>query len=497
MKPKFDLSLLLLALVPFAAATVATGQAPMNLLVIQTDEHNFRTLGCYRDLLPPDQARIWGPEATVSTPHIDSIAARGALCTSFYATSPVCTPSRAALMSGRYPQNTGAATNDRPMRDDIVTFAERLRRLGYVTGYAGKWHLDGSGKPQWEPERDFGFTDNRYMFNRGHWKQLELTAEGPQVKARDKKGRPSYSVTGADEKSFTTDWLAQRVIDFIDDNHERPFCYMVSIPDPHGPNTVRPPYDTMFDPQDISPPRTFDRKSQQPIPGYLGPESKSFSPAGMARYLGMVKCVDDNIGRILAKLDKHDLLDKTMIVFTSDHGDLCGEHHRDNKGNPYEASARVPFLLAAPGAVPAGTVLNQAMSFVDFTPTVMQLLGHTESGKKLEGVEGRNLSQLFVTGQPGEAFEDVIFIRRAGVDKAGWVAAITDRYKLVLSPQDQPWLFDLERDPDELLNFYASPDHREVVRRLARAMARYGPTHQDPHLRDPKMVNDLQAAQNL
>ena len=120
----------------------------------------------------------------VETPNIDWIADHGAICTSFYATTPVCSPFRGTFVSGRYPQNTPVVNNNIPLGDNIITFAELLRRQGYATGYAGKWHLDGSGKPQWAPKRKFGFDDNRYMFNRGHWKKLEDTPNGPKVAAR-------------------------------------------------------------------------------------------------------------------------------------------------------------------------------------------------------------------------------------------------------------------------------------------------------------------------
>jgi arylsulfatase A-like enzyme len=164
-----------------------SAEKPKNLLIIQTDEHNFRTLGCYRALMPEDQSFIWGKGVKVDTPNIDSIASRGAVCTRFYATSPVCTPSRAALMTGRYPQNTGSISNDLPMLDQMETFASVLSREGYDSGYAGKWHLDGDAKPGWKPERSFGFTDNRYMFNRGHWKNLAEDEGGPRVGAVDAK----------------------------------------------------------------------------------------------------------------------------------------------------------------------------------------------------------------------------------------------------------------------------------------------------------------------
>ena len=105
---------------------------PFNLLVIQTDEHHFKTLGCYGGKI-------------VKTPHLDWIAKHGAKATSFYATTPVCSPSRGALLSGKFPQHTPVTNNNIRLDDKIVTFAEVLRRKGYATGYAGKWHLDGSG----------------------------------------------------------------------------------------------------------------------------------------------------------------------------------------------------------------------------------------------------------------------------------------------------------------------------------------------------------------
>lgn len=125
-------------------ASAAESSRP-NLLIIQTDEHNFRTLGCYRETLSEDQALMWG-ESVVETPHIDRIAHEGALCTSFYATTPVCSPSRGSFVSGLYPQNSPVVQNNVPLGDHVVTFAQILKDNGYTTGYAGKWHLD-HGKP--------------------------------------------------------------------------------------------------------------------------------------------------------------------------------------------------------------------------------------------------------------------------------------------------------------------------------------------------------------
>lgn len=477
----------------FAAA------AKPNLIVIQTDEHNFRTLGCYRELLTKEQAFIWGEGIKVETPNLDWLAKHGAIADRFYATSPVCTPSRAALVTGRFPQNTGAIQNDLPMKDELVTYAEALRRVGYATGFAGKWHLDGPSKPGWAPARKFGFEDNRYMFNRGHYKNLAEDAKGPRVGATDAKGNPSYALAGADAKSFTTDFLADRVIEFVKQHKDRPFCYHVSLPDPHGPNTVRAPYDTMFLNLDFQPPKSAQSQGQN-LPAYAATLAGRFNKTQMALYFGMVKCIDDNVGRILATLREAGVLDRTFIVMTSDHGDLCGEHGRDNKGVPMEASARIPFLLHAPGAVKPGTVVRQALSSVDFKPTILALMGIANPTKD----EGRDASALFREGKAPAGWKDVAFIRIGGGPKnapaaedgeysggAGWLGAFSRQYKFVVAPTAGPSLFDLENDPNELTNLFTAPAHRETVRRLAGELADYAKTFHDPHANSTRVKTDL------
>ncbi len=443
-----------------------------NLLIIHTDEHNFRTLGCYRDTLSKEQALMWG-DAVVETPHIDRLAKEGVLCTSYYATSPVCSPSRATLVSGKYPHHTPVVSNNVPLADDIVTFAEVLRRNGWKTGYAGKWHLDGSAKPGWTPQRDFGFSDRRYMFNRGHWKKFEATEAGARIAARNGKGAPSYAVDGADQKSFATDFLTDRTIEFIEANAEQPFCYMLSLPDPHGPDTVRAPYNTMFLEQEYATPRTFDIEAEH-APQWAQPKGRFM---GMAQYYGMVKCIDDNVGRIYAALEANGILDSTIVVFTSDHGDLRGEHHRQNKGLPYEGSAKVAFVVRAPELVGTGKLVHEAMATVDFMPTILNMLnvaGPTD-------MQGRNTASLLGPGKSNEAELSIAYLRQAGKGDKGWLAAVTDRYKLVVSASDQPYLFDLELDPDELINYYSSAEHQPIRDLLTQRLKVYADEFQDPY----------------
>ncbi|MBI5835469.1 MAG: sulfatase [Armatimonadetes bacterium] len=471
------------------AARRGSGQATTrpNVLVIHCDELSFRALGCYRAQLPAEQSLVWGTQAALYTPNIDRLARAGVLCDRFYAASPVCTPSRAAFVSGRYPQNTGAVANDLPLADDVETFAAVLARAGYATGYAGKWHLDGAARPGWTPARRFGFADNRFMFNRGHWKQLEDTTQGPRVRAVNAGGQPTYAVAGADATSFTTDFLTDRTIEFAERHAAGPFAWMLSIPDPHDPNTVRPPYDAMFADVHFDEPASA-KQVPADLPGWAQPAAGRFAQAPMQRYFGMVRCIDDNVGRILAALDRLKLTERTIIVFTADHGDLCGEHGRHNKGVPLEASARIPFIIVAPGLLKAGQVDRTPLTTADFKPTLLGLLGLRSAGHD----EGRNAAPLLRGDRAPDGWRNEAMVR-IGTAESGnaWFGVFTAHHKLILSPYDPPCLFDLSDDPFELRNRFAEPGQRELVRSLSRSLRDHAQRYHEPLLAITAVKADL------
>ncbi len=470
--------LVFLVFIPFLAfCRKAPEQASKpNLLIIHTDEHNFRTLGCYRDLMTEDQAYMWG-EAVVETPYIDQLAEEGLICSHFYATTPVCSPSRSSFLTGKYPQNTPVVTNDIPLSTEMVTFAEILNRHGYATGYAGKWHLDGMPKPGWEPENNFGFEDNRYMFNRGHWKLIEFVNGEPRVGR--KNGKPSYGPVG-DEKTFTTDWIFDRAIDFIGDHKNVPFCYMVSIPDPHGPDKVREPYNSMFDDQNYKQPINAIKTGK--IPKWAPMNSNSYD---QNKYYGMVKCIDDNVGKIIQFLKKNDLFNKTIVVFTSDHGDLRGEHGRQNKGVPYEGSSRIPFIIRWPEKITSGAIVNEVLDCTDFLPTILRLMEVPAIGTE----EGRDASELFLQGKAPDSWQDVVFLR--GTPNMPWIAAVTQRFKLIYAVNDEPWFFDLKKDPNELVNEFHNPEYDNVIKELSFSLLEYGSKYNDPRMKDEKIISEI------
>jgi len=449
-----------------------------NLIIIQTDEHNFRTLGAYREQLSHDQAFVWGAGVEVKTPHIDRLVHEGAICNNFYASSPVCTPSRASLMSGLYPIATGSPSNNMPMNDSVITFAQVLKKEGYATSYLGKWHLDGDAKPGFAPKRKFGFDDNKYMFNRGHWKGLTDDENGnPKLL---QKWDPSYEfmkmdVSKTTNETFTTDYLTNKLLNILERDKDGPFCAMLSLPDPHTPNTVRAPYDSLYNHLQFKNPKTMDA-SLENMPKYLNWRKKvvtELDQGKMQRYFGMVKCIDDNVGRILAFLEANGLEENTIVVFTSDHGDLMGEHKKHNKGSPYETSAKIPFLIRYPQKIMANKVINKAFTTVDFAPTILSIMGMPQ----IPDSHGQNAAQDFLSKEQKITDDRITYVTSAG---SQWITAVDNRYKLVLSIKDDPWLFDLQEDPDELINFYKEEKYAAVISKMQAELLRQMKLYQDP-----------------
>lgn len=471
-----------------------SAQIKPNILILHTDEQNFRTLGCYREYLPEQQAMPWGEGNRVETPNIDYLAHHGLLFTRCYATTPVSSPSRASFMTGLYPQNAGVVTNDMVLNKQSQTFGEVLRTNGYETGYIGKLHLNGKGRPEWHPARDFGFSDNRYMYNRGHWKKIVETENGPDFKK-------NADVKTADSVSFTTDYLTNRAIEFINRQKERPFCCMVCFPDPHSANLVRPPYDTLYTSMNFTAPLT-SKKDTAGLPAWSHGENLGVDQMeDMAQYFGMVKCIDDNVGRLLKVLKEKGILDHTIIVFTSDHGDLCGEHGLINKGLPLDGSARVPFIISYPKGMPQGVAVERVMSVVDFTPSLLSYCNISSPVR----YEGRDLSPLWRGEKLPDSVEDAVYMRAitplvasdwdesATAKRTQWVSVVTSRYKLTFSefPSDEPWLTDLAKDPDELINCYHDPAYWEVVHTLKKQVWKYGTKYKDPRVQSPKIKKEL------
>ncbi len=462
-------TLVLAALTLLGGSTFAKKkQEKPNLIVIHTDEHSFRTLSCYQELLPEDQAFVWGKGNNSKTPNIDRIAHEGAIAMNYYASSPVCTPSRASMVTGLYPQSTGAPKNGMSIREDIPTFATILQEQGYATSYVGKWHLAGHKKYAFDIKYKAGFADNRYMMTGGHAPYFKIT--NGEIKALGQREGEKAIKDGADNIEYVTDFFTDRTLEILERDKDKPFALMLSIPDPHTPDAAREPYKSMYKDMPVEAPFTMAPEYVSQKPGWGKStnkddknEAKEFDKRSLREYFGMVSCIDDNVGRILKFLDDNDLTDNTIIVFTADHGDMFFEHNRKNKGVPYEASARIPYVMRYPKAIPAGKIIRKAYTNVDFAPTVLGLMG-AENKAYFEGID----ASTDFTSKTKEVEDDRItyFAKNGG----WWVCAVNNRYKLVIDKKEKPWLIDLEKDPFETKNFYNNPEYKEIATNMQKEL---------------------------
>ena len=423
-----------------------------NLLIIHTDQLSCWALSAYAGRLTetPNYGKV-----LVQTPHIDSLAKEGAILHHFFTNSAVCTPSRGCFVSGRYPHAHGAYRNDIEMKRDQVTIARILQDKGYDTGYAGKWHLDGPPRPGWmTPDRSMGFADCRFMFNRGHWKKIVDEPDGTATVS-------PYNVIG-DEKTFTTDWLAGKTIEFIQRPRSKPFFYMVSFPDPHTPFTVREPYMAMYDPGDMVVPDTLEESSAS-AKRKKGEGSEAMKK-NKAHYCGLVKCIDDNVGRILAALRDRGILDDTVVVLTTDHGEYMGEHGLYGKNQWYRTAYQIPFLVRWPRKIRAGTVIDRFVTNVDVQQTLLGLMGIQPCGRE----QGRDASPLL----RGEKFpwKDEAMIHHSSLESAG---IFTPEYELVLKADGSHMLFDRLKDPEQTRNLRDNPEYAGAMRDLAQRVIQH------------------------
>ena len=450
-----------------------------NLIIVHTDEHNFRTLSCYQKLLPEDQAFVWGKGNNVHTPNIDRIASEGAICTSYYASSPVCTPSRASLVTGLYPQATGAPKNGLHLREDIPTFATVLKDAGYATSYVGKWHLAGNKKYTFNIKYKAGFDDNRYMMTGGHSPYFHI--KNGKIKAINDK---MVSKFPKEEVVHLTDYFTEKTLEILERDKNKPFALMLSIPDPHTPDHAKEPYSSMYKDLDIKAPITMDPNfvKAKPMWGKGGDNEavnkKSFEneKEALKQYFGMVKHIDDCVGQILSFLDDNDLTDNTIIIFTSDHGDMFFEHNRRNKGVPYEASSRIPFVIRYPNKIKSGKVINTAYTNVDFTPTILGMMGVQTDAK----FHGTDTSEDFTNSKKKIDSDRITYFAKNG---GWWVAAVNDRYKLVIDKKEKPYLFDLEKDPFELENKYYDSKYKTVAKEMQTTLFELLKKYDEPGLK--------------
>lgn len=400
-------------LVVVAAGPGAHAASRPNILIVITDDQGYGDLGVHGN-------------PHVRTPTLDRLAAESIRFDRFFV-SPLCAPTRASLLTGRYSLRTGTrgvAQGLETMRAEEVTFAEALRDAGYRTGYFGKWH-NGEHYP-FTPQGQ-GFSE-AFGFNLGHWNNYFDTS----LERNGKWTRTS---------GFITDVLTDAALAFIGKRTPEPFLCYLAFNVPHSPLQV--------------PDRYFERYKAQGLDDYL------------ASVYGMVENMDDNVGRVLARLDRLGLRDNTIVIFLTDNGpngERFNAGMRGTKGSLHEGGSRVPFFLRWPARFRQPALIRQIAAHIDVFPTLLELAG-VPMPKTLPQ-DGRSLVPL-LNGQTDGWPDRTLFAQHVVPPNNRHTGAVrTERYRLV--NDGKGWqLFDMDVDPGQTRD--ASATHPEVARRLVDA----------------------------
>jgi arylsulfatase A-like enzyme len=432
----------------------------------------------------PDQMRGQAlgfmKEDPVITPNLDRLASQSLVLTQAAVNYPVCSPMRAMLMTGRYPHSNGVLGNCNSrsapfgyeLRKEDRTWSDVLADRGYSLGYIGKWHLDSPYEPYVEsanntaemawnewcpPERRHGF---------GFW-----YAYGTY----DRHTRPMYwaNDTPRDGAFYIDQWgpehEADMAIDYIRNEGGkyrepgRPFALVVAMNPPHMPYELVP-----GEYVDRYAGKTYRDLLVRPNVDFEGDSPMSeLARKHTKNYFAMITGVDEQFGRIVRTLEEEGLAEKTIVVFTSDHGNCLGTHGQVSKNNHYEESMRVPFLIRWPGRIEPRRD-DLLLSTPDILPTLLDLMGFAEAVP--DGVEGTSHASLFLTGEGERPTSQLYIWVPPGQPALGRRGIRTHRYTLTISKgargTTETVLHDNIEDPYQLKNI--AGESPEVVERLAR-----------------------------
>ncbi|MEX2119071.1 MAG: arylsulfatase [Pirellulales bacterium] len=442
----FLTGLVAVSLVLPAAAETADAERP-NVLVIITDDQGYGDAGFHGN-------------AVIRTPHLDKLAAESVELTRFYV-SPVCAPTRASLMTGRYNYRTGAVDTyigRAMMHPDEVTLAEMLTGKGYRTGIFGKWHL-GDNYPLRPMDQGF---------------QESLVHKGGGIgQPSDLPGGSSYfdpvllhNGKVAQAEGYCSDVFTDAAMAFIEHQRDKPFFAYLAFNAPHDPLEVPDEYERVYRQMQLA-------REQFPETGQPLPEKINW--AAVAKVYGMVTNIDDNLGRLLAKIDELDLSRRTIVVFLTDNGPAQARFNgglRGTKGTVYEGGVRVPCLVRWPGRLEAGRKVDEPAAHIDLVPTLLEAcgLGAPEASR----LDGRSAWKL-LTGEQSEWPERTLFFQWHRGDEPELFRAFAargPRWKLVQAAGVPPGgfapkfeLFDLLADPYETTDLAAEkPEIAEQLR---------------------------------
>lgn len=453
-----------------------TSATQPNILLICTDQQRFDAV-----------AAAGNPH--LETPNLDRLAAEGVLFESCYVQNPVCSPSRASLMTGRYVPNHGLHANGVDIDPSTDVFSRRLADAGYDCGLVGKFHLGACQGGRSEPRVDDGFRVFRWAHDpyKGSSENAYhqwLRASHPDLYAAALKGEGEYTWDTMPTEAHYSRWIANETIDYLTASRDRrkPFFFIANFFDPHHGFGAPQEYIDRYDPASLPKPVTVPDELASKPPVFAEASKRSY--AGHARgfveyteeelqdtkaaYYAMVTLVDDEVGRILDALEAEGLADDTIVVFSSDHGEMLGDHQLMLKGPfMYDCAVRVPLIVRWPGHLEKGR-RSELVQWIDLAPTFLEAAG-VEVPAAYQGS-----SLLPLLAGDGEGWRDwaLCQYRDSGhsYDPPVHVTMLRhDRWKLVVhhgqpaSARDRTGeLYDLEADPSELTNLWSEPEHAQT-----------------------------------
>jgi len=415
-----------------------------------------------------------GPAKFLHASNLAALAARSTRFANTYTASPLCAPARASFMSGQLPSRTRVYDNAAEFCSDIPTYAHHLRRAGYQTSLSGKMHFVGPDQLHGYEERlttdiypaDFGWTpDYTRPGERIDWWYHNLGSV---------KGAGVAEITNQLEYDDEVAYHATRKLYDLGRGHDaRPWCLTVSFTHPHDPYVMRKEFWDLYEDctelDPLVPPIPFDEQDAHSRRLMLASDHENFpiSDEDVRRsrraYFASISYVDKKIGEILDVLKRTRQEEDTVVVFTSDHGDMLGERGMWFKMSFFEGSCRVPLMIAAPG-MQAGRI-ETPVSTLDVLPTLADLAG-IDLDEILPWTDGESLVGL-ANGKCGRGPVPMEYAAEGSI--APMVALRDGRFKLVLCEPDQPLLFDLDADPHELKNLAGDPAHSATLEAMTAA----------------------------
>lgn len=374
----------------------------------------------------------------VKTPNLDRLASQGIRFTNAIANCPVCTPNRGTLLTGRYPLSHRAVTNDLPLPVDEITIGNVFSDEAYNTGYIGKWHLDGVPRDKFTPpgERRQGFDD---------WAAWNCSHAYSNAKYFRNTPAP-IEIEGYEPEHQT-----QLAIEFLEQNKDNPFFLFLSWGPPHAPYHVVPErYRNLYNPKQIE--------------IRANCKDSNVDRRVIADYYAAVSALDEFVGRLMSVLDRLNLADNTLVVFTSDHGDMLFSQGHTKKERPWEESIRVPFIARYPGVIPENTTSDVLFSTVDVMPSILGLM-NTEIPNAVEGCDLSNALLDKPCDEPDSAFLTIpVPVDQAiAVNIDQWRGIRTKRYTYSRWQNGDGWvLYDNQNDPYQLENLIDDSEYAGV-----------------------------------